>query len=271
MRKLTVSLAAEKARDLLAERDLDRVADEIRKDNCLPDWDLEAVAEMVWVACERWLVRDTEWMILHGIEQRFEVDGESGVADMYGVFSQEAPETLRGKTFVRDWKTSSGDLDNRWVNRHKNSWQWRIYLNKLNADVMLYSGINRRGETREHYIHRPETLTEEVRQQLLGLDVTKEAYIESGLQIFPLAQPQACMAYGRDCEFRTDCSNWTMPRGIPGKWNWSPTSIDLFMLCPERWRRTNLLNASQETRQEAEFGKAFHAGIAEIYRQVWQH
>ena len=55
----------------------------------------------------------------------------------------------------------------------------------------------------------------------------------------------------------------------------SYTKMKLFMLCPERYRRTVLGISTTEDPIEKDsdataFGSVFHAGIAELYRQAFK-
>jgi hypothetical protein len=259
--------------EIFASLDRDRITAAIRDTTTeLPDWDWQAVAEMIYTVAEKYLARDVTWMELNAIEYRFEWNSESGVYDMVGQFTAEAPDYLAGKKFVRDWKTTGGALDERWVSRHRDSWQWRVYLYNTDADIMLYTGVNRSGESRECIIHRPANLTTQVRTQLQGLNLAKEGLLTIGAEVYPLSQPHACTSFGRECDYRWDCTEWSMPKARLEGWNWSPSSIDQFQLCPERFRREQLKRiAGVETSKQmsAEIGSAFHRGIAEIYKQVF--
>lgn len=259
---------------IMQELDMDKVALKIREGLRveLGQWDLEAVGEMVYLAGEKWLARDVEWMLIEGIERRFEWDGESGVYDLVGRFTEKAPDHLRGKKFVRDWKTTGSGLDEKWVQRYTDSWQWRVYLYNQEAEVMLYSGVSRGGDTREFSLGRPVNLEEQVRTQMLGLGLMRDSLVESGALVYPMNRPHACNAYGRECENIMACRNWGMPKQALEGWNWSPSSMDGFLLCPERMRRDQLRKLAGEERAagyDAEIGSAFHRGIAEVYRQVW--
>lgn len=259
---------------IFEQLDRDKIAAEIRAalGKELASWDLETLGEMVFSTAEKWLARDCLWMELDGIESRFEWEGESGIYDMTGRFTDEAPDYLRGKRFVRDWKTSSSSLDDKWVKRYTDSWQWRIYLYNAQADVFVYSGITRGGESREFYLPRPANLEEQVKTQLISMGLMREQLISSGMLVYPMNRPFACNAFGRECENLHDCRNWTMPQQALESWNWSPSSMEQFLICPERMRRAQLRKlAGQELLggDAAEMGKAFHAGVAELYRQAF--
>jgi hypothetical protein len=275
--RVLLSDLAQQGLEILDNIDMEKVIAAVRKEGAgLPDWDLESVADMIWGVCDKWLSRDTKWMYLQGIEERYNWNGESGIYDVRGTFTGDAPEYLRGKTFIRDWKTSSGELDARWAERYNNDNQWRMYLWQSDADIFLYSGVNRKGDVREIYLHRPDNLSDQVRSQLMGLDLVQQAYLDAGLTVFPLSQPSACSAYGRRCARREECTGFTMPRRTPKPWNWSPSAMSKFSLCPERFRRYQIdredglgAGGDGDTGPEARVGTAFHAGIAEIYKQVW--
>ena len=163
-------------------------------------------------------------------------------------------------------------LDDKWVKRYTDSWQWRIYLYNAQADVFVYSGVSRNGETREFYLPRPANLEEQVKTQLISLGLMREQLIESGMLVYPMNRPFACNAFGRECENIYDCRNWKMPQQQLEGWNWSPSSMEQFLICPERMRRSQLRKLEGiELRgnDAAEIGTAFHAGIAEVFRQAF--
>jgi hypothetical protein len=63
-----------------------------------------------------------------------------------------------------------------------------------------------------------------------------------------------------------------MPLQNLTSWKWSPSRIELYQLCNERFRRRQLERDSgleSVGNYDAEIGAAFHRGIAEVFRQVW--
>jgi hypothetical protein len=236
------------------------------------DWDMIVVGEMIEAAMGKWLMRDCTWMELSSLEEMYDdADGEKGVTDMRGVFTSEAPEKLRGKTFVRDWKTASGKLDLLWESRLKDSLQWKFYLAHTGAEIFIFSGVNYKGEMREALFDRPEFVQQYVRSQLMGVDLAVEAWNDAGLLVWPRATG-SCLAYGRTCDYLQDCRNYTMPQVKPLPFNWSPSSVSNLMLCPERWRRNILAKqagAPPLVSYSTEVGKAFHRGMEEVYRQAF--
>lgn len=275
--KLTREQSRQIAEEILESLDLDLITSEVNAQEAgVADWDAQSVGECLVTTAEKWLARDVHEMMINpeeGIERKFEWAGEKGFVDLHGVFGDDvAIPGLAGKRFVLDWKTTAGKLDPKWEAKYRRSFQWKLYLYHLDAEVFIYRGVSRNGETREVIIHRPDNLHENLRTQLLGLRAAAEGLVQIGLPVWPMSMPYACNAFGRECENYTDCGNYTMPKQSLETWNWSHTSMEQFLLCPERMRRAQLRKQAgeeMESNAAAEFGSAFHRGVAEIYRQVW--
>lgn len=243
----------------------------------IADYDFDQAKLMIWSAGEKYLTRDLYDMEITGIEEPYEdtlaftwgSQTFRGIKDLKGILRGKLNVTKRfaGKKVVIDWKTTGSTLDTTWDERLLDSWQWKKYLYFDGADVMLYRGLNRDGKTRELIIERPAGLAEDVRVQLEGITLQRNALVASGLEIYPRRMPSACGAYGRECSNWTDCRNNTMPRqALASNGTFSYSSMDLFGLCPEKYRRSKISDKTDDT-EESIFGTAVHRGLAELYQQ----
>jgi hypothetical protein len=278
---VTKKAAREQAEALLESLDHDAITAAIRRsDFSLAEFDLaERVGKAVWAAGVEFLVED----LLDDVDG-VEEEGTSIVAGQFPVnyvfdirkrIKGETPLTssLAGKSCIVDWKTTKGDLDPPWVARHTDSWQWKIYLYISGCDVFEYRGINWAGRTRRVFLPRPANLAEQVEQHFVGAHSMRSAL--KTLDVWPMRMPGSCYAYGRRCRYLRECQSWTMPRGVPEKDSFSHSSIDTFLLCPERYRRDKLtfgeIPETHEERYDAELGSAVHRGLEEVYLQAVQH
>jgi hypothetical protein len=244
----------------------------------IPEYELEDIQGMIDTAAAKWLVRDMYDLEITGIEEEYLVPvqlsyGEQpfrGFKDICGRLRGRLNVTqiLAGKKVIVDWKSTRSTLDKVWEERLIASWQWRKYLYFDDADVMLFRGFNRHGETRELMIERPAGLQEDVLVQIAGVAEQREALIRAALPVWPRRMPGACGAYGRECPHIDDCLNGTMPRAavLPGK-SFSYSSMGKFMECPERYRRGVLDEGSEDT-EESLAGQSVHRGLAELYAQA---
>lgn len=272
------------ADEYLQQIDMDRVADAIYggpDDLKIPEYDIADAKAMIWTTAEKFLPRDLYDLDIDGIEEPYESTlGDDpqvfrGVKDLTGRLRGRLNVTKKfeGKKVVIDWKTTHNTLTTEWDERLLDSWQWRKYLLFGEADVMLYRGIARPDKdgvvkTRELLIERPANLREDVEVQLKGVALERQALIDAGLVVYPRRMPGACGSFGRECPFWTDCRDFTMPRAalLPGR-SFSYSSMDKFMLCPERYRRGVIAEEAENT-EESTFGQAIHRGMAELYTQI---
>lgn len=262
--------------------DWQKVEDAIIGDGKLAEYDLADSKTMVWSAAEKFLPRDLYDLDIDGVEEPYEATLElpygpqvfKGIKDLKGRLRGRLNATKKyaGKKVVVDWKSTANTLDKTWEDRLLDSWQWRKYLYFENADVMIYRGLGRdsSGEVkfREVFIERPAKLEEDILVQLQGCAISRQSLIEAGLEVWPRKMPSACGAFGRECPYFLDCRDGSMPRGavLPGR-SFSYSSMDKYLLCPERYRR-EILSEGQEDTEESLFGQAVHRGLAEVYTQA---
>lgn len=267
-----------KAAEIMARVDNAKVVEAIRTVQDLLDFDYANIGEMCWVAAEVWLPQDIDDLVITHIEKKepyhfAELPNPINiVCDIRGSFTgyNNLFRSVMGKAFVLDWKTSGGELDDRWSNRHVDSWQWKIYLYFTRADVFVYRGISRKGRTRQIVLPRYEGLDEDVERQISGVNKMRSSLI--GDAVWPQSMPSACGAYGQRCTYWDDCRENKMPKDIVIPKSLSYSAMDTFLLCPEKNRRdelVKLLDGERTESYEQKVGQAFHAGQAEIYRQLF--
>ena len=264
-------------------------------------YDAEEAREVVFAAAYRWLLEDLEQLTVDSVEQELVTPDTNFkfVLDMAGTFTGKGTKIIqyddrkyspaaltkfRGAKYNLDWKTTKKNLDARWQDSYEGSWQWRDYLAETGAEYFVYRGIKRRSkpedevETREFCIHRSvqPDLVEVHKINLTGTEAMRDALIDRNEVPWPQYRPSGCKAFGRACPYTDDCAaglqfiplgNLTKGRAL------SYSRKEEFALCPERHRRSVLdklaLAEEGNSGPEAEFGKAFHRGIAELYRQAF--
>lgn len=239
--------------------------------------DQEEVHVRGWIvkALETWAVKDVErWKDCTVLVEQTIIHGEfkmKAIADLVVIPKEE-------DILILDWKTSPGPLDANWKRKQEFSWQWRIYSLLYKAKYFSYRGLSELGSTREESFHVDE---ESTRMALDFLDesvYTIDRYIREGKTSWPKTWPKACFSKyePKICQYLDDCKNNTSPTTIPRFQNMSYSRINTFWDCPEKARRQLLESQSSDSRlvqiQDPAIlrkGKAFHAGIAEIYKQLF--
>jgi hypothetical protein len=260
--------------DVILNLDLEKVGAEI--DNVdggkMPNFERQDVRELVLIAAKRWLPGDLEEIEILGVEEEFETPTMRGIVDLRGRHRGKVKQftSYSGDHVIIDWKTTKGALDADWANRYKYSWQWGLYadLDHL-AKLFSYRGISRTGEMREVIIEIPEGKREEAQRYLAQVRMMRRTLSSKGP--WPRKMPSSCRAYGRECEFFDSvCSkNIVIPDEVDINKKMSYSGSETFLLCPEKHRLTQIAGYGDDDEVLA-FGKAFHRGIAEIYRQAYQ-
>lgn len=239
------------------------------------------VREGVFAACEKWLVRDAYEFTIDKVEETTlylpkeleEFPGAKAIIDVQGTLKgTQAPfKDYVGSVYALDWKTTSGSLSSDWRGRYIDSWQWQLYSEIIGASIFIYRGYSwSQRDTKEIIIKVPPYNREEVIEYLKGVLLQRKALVDAGLDVWPRAKPKSCNAFGRECDFYSDCSAYSMPRGARDQRILSYSRIEEFLLCPERARRGELIEIEgiEVYHWEAEMGSAFHRGMAEVYRQL---
>lgn len=260
--------------EIFVTLDLEKINDEINAieegQPPMPDFDRQDVRELVLIAAARWLPTDLVEWDLDAVEESFEVKDFRGIIDLRGrhkgLFSAFADH--KGAMFIGDWKTTKGALDADWANRYKYSWQWKLYaLGRPEIRLFTYRGISRQGDTREIIIEVPEGVAGEAKQYLEQVKAMRG--VLEGQVPWPRKMPGSCKAYGRDCDFVDQCrENLVIPGQVDFNKPLSYSGSETFLLCPEKHRLTQISGYGEDDETLA-FGKSFHRGIAEVYRQAF--
>lgn len=280
--------------DLWASLDSDKIAAAILADGGeekLKDYDFQDAKQCVYEAAAEWLEYDLENFVVDRVELGYDDGRFKGILDLEGFVRPDVKDkrlvNYAGKRFVVDWKTSRHQLATEWRKRHRLSWQWKHYArtNSL-IELFIFRGIRRPQsvngpvETNELPLAMgngvAQVIREEAANQLIGIIALRDALVNSGLEVWPMHQPDACIRYGKPCPFTEDCEDMTMPRQcIQDSGPLSYSSMKNLLTCPELFRRLKLLreqgkdDAEFTTSEETVFGLAVHRGLAEVYRQAF--
>lgn len=278
----------------LREVDFDKVHYEIEK---VPGYDdlgaaeRAEVKELVWLAADTWLAHDLQEF--DDIEVEIPLaDGKAIIdlrARMRGTMQPYA--SFAGAQIIIDWKTTNSNVDtDEWRNRCLDSWQWKIYLSlSPEAKIFNYRGISRlrgslrttQGEnareaclTRNVMLESNDGLVEEVREQKRGVIAMYNSLVDANLLVWP-RNTKSCYAFGKRCPFKRDCDSNQMPLGVTTERaeDLSHSRMDALMLCPERLRRTKLVNIEDLTQDSSDattVGGAFHAGVAALWAEAFR-
>lgn len=234
--------------------------------------ELKNIKEMILSTAEHWLPRDMYEIEITGIEKRY--DNPKAYIDIEGVIKKpyfDSMKEFEGKKIVIDWKTRDGELDTRWKDQKIDSYQWRIYSSVVDASVFSYRGVSRRclaGDcpTREVLIAVPALNHVMVGNQLIGVREQINSLIAMNQGVWP-QNFDSCYDFNRECPFKIDCDDYTMPRFVPASKDLSFTSMSHFLRCSEFYRRLQGSPNADDT-EESKVGTGFHKGIAELYRQA---
>ena len=261
--------------DIFVTLDLQKVDNEINAIEAgqpqMPDYDRQDVRELVLIAAARWLPTDlVEWE-LDAVEEEFEIEGFRGITDLRGRHKGlfDTLKGHKGAKFLGDWKTTKGALDADWAARYKFSWQWKLYcLGNPGTALFTYRGVSRNGDTREIIIQVPPGVEAEAQ---VYLDQVKAMRLPLEGQLpWPRKMPNSCKAYGRECDFIDYCRENRIIEGtVDFQKPLSYSGTETFLLCPEKHRLTQISGYGDDDEVLA-FGKSFHRGIAEVYRQAFK-
>lgn len=233
----------------------------------LADWDVEDAVRMCKGAYERWGEKDVkECKELVSLETEFSCAIATDVS-FHGVIDL-GYKNNNDEIIIIDWKTSRSTLDINWQQRLIDSFQWRMYAAATNAKRVTYRGINRKSpvEFRDCVIEVPESTPAEVYGQIAGIYAMRSSLVSAQLPVWPRNSPRACFAYGDRCVHLKDCQGYSMPRGIPNLHEISYSQMDEFLLCPEKYRRTQ--GDEKDKDEETLFGTIVHRGLAEVWQQL---
>lgn len=238
----------------------------------MPDYERQDVRKLILLAAERWLPQDLEEWQVEAVEETFRHPKLRGIIDLRGRHNgrYKVYEPYAGKRFICDWKTTRGELDASWAERYKYSWQWKLYcIPYPDTEIFSFRGISRKGETREIPIVVPPGAVAEAEQHLEQLNAIRRALGDTAP--WPRKMPGSCHAYGRDCRRLEQCQNNVVVSGLIDITKpLSYSSAENLLLCPEMYRLSQLEEGGGDDDETLAFGKAFHRGIAEVYRQAFK-
>lgn len=254
-----------KGKEYLEQLDLPAVSAAIRDTPTnIAVFDFDALGEMVVAAAERWLARDVEEYFITGVETYF----QDKDLNTHGIVDLTLVRKSDDKVRICDWKTTkNANFDLTWVNRYRDSMQWKQYMVSWVADEFEYRGVNREASTKVLEIDDiPTNLIDIVYSHYSGIATQQNAL--APLDVYPRHMPEACFKFGRMCEYIGDCRNHTMPRFLTAPQTMSYSRTEQFQRCPEQYRRDRGEKLIEiEPNYDAEIGNCFHRGIAEVYRQ----
>jgi hypothetical protein len=284
--------------ELLAPLDLVAVSSAMQESegiNRLTSFDLLEAKDMVLLAADTWLARDLQEFEGVEIEKEYK-DGKARLDLVATHRGTMAPfdKTPGGKTII-DWKTTGSPVDTESYKQRivlDYSWQWKNYASCVpESSLFIYRSISRdaatyRGKganekpavrTREFILEINRGHQEEIDFQWKGVESMRDGLV--GFDVWPRNFGRDnCFAYGIECPFYDDCLKNRMPLEplLVDKFKeLSYTKMKLFMLCPERYRRTVLGISTTEDPIEKDsdataFGSVVHTGLGELWRQAFE-
>lgn len=247
--------------------------------------DSDAVVNMVLKATKRWGTKDVESMTNIETEFHFYMDvpslvskhvmtrAEAQILESNGVhgFIDLAATTPAGRTVI-DWKT--GGITPEKKQRLSLSWQGRIYAAAEQGVSYSYRMVDRDGGCSEVTMAWPNAAysDRDVRDYLTGA-LAARAWQRAEGTPWHRNMPHACTSYGRECAHLSVCAiRNSAPHDVPRLGPLSATGIDNFYLCAERYRLDTLAKQAggevDDGGDRADLGRAFHAGMAEVYTQL---
>jgi hypothetical protein len=264
----------------------------------LLSWEFEEVSALVIAAFNKFAPKDFDSFERVSVERRFvyevpergsnpfiqyDVDEKEivgldlgrcikGYIDIHAYERGDGFSDDKGKIsgVIIDWKTTS-NLDATWTHRQLDSWQGKLYARVTGARRVEFRGVQRDGRTRAVGYEWPTEAYDDgdVDNYVLQAVSLREQLWKS--EVWPKHKPYACEAYGRKCDYHKFCRDGIGDQHHkliqPKPFSYSGT--ETFFLCHERYRLDTLFSEEDFTNERANFGKAFHAGIAEAYLQLF--
>jgi len=244
------------------------------------DW--KEICELACIACDSYLARD--------LQEFYEIECEKPygegrafldiVARCKGTI--EPFKTFKDSLVIIDWKTTNSPVDNdAWRTRCLRSYQWREYkFRESAATLFIYRGLSRsidwrkKGEegepakrSREVILNLPESLVPDVAHRIAGIDVMRESLKE--WEVWP-KNTQSCDDFGYVCPFLKDCENNTMPQRTIELREMSYSRREMFLRCPERYRRMEIERLEEKDEDNTNVGKMVHAALERIWRKAFE-
>jgi hypothetical protein len=268
------------------------------RENCREDLDEEVARRAIVEAASRWVPIDYAGLTIEGIETRkeFPIKGTGMNVKMYiDILARCRKDGITpykkyaGQLLVIDWKTTGGrvfqtekgsptefvarergTLSPEWKSRYADSWQHKIYARGTGAVLAEYRGISLLREYGAMVMEIAPDNNEVVDRYVKGVYAAYSGWRGEELPVWPQRMPKSCGLYGRTCEFKEDCILDIMPKGLPPEKDFSYSLLENIMECPEKARRQMLHEEADKGTDAAAIGNAIHAGLAEIYSQVFK-
>lgn len=219
-------------------------------------------------ALDHYFEHDTTHLAVTGVECEVELT-ILGVPRVHGYTDLRAVVDS-GERIIIDWKTTGGDLDAKWSDRLRKSWQWRFYAQATSATHVIYRGLSRNGSVRTLIIEVPPDNDAVVSAYIRQRHEMREAVRALGIIPWPRSQPEACNAYGRPCPYVAICDSHVPPPDGNGPASHSYSSLQTFSLCPERSRLDAALHDEDAEDESTSFGTLVHAGLAAAYASAFR-
>lgn len=247
--------------------------------------EIDELVHAVGIVEKVYLERDKENIDVIAVEKSLKYkDIYEGTADLVATIkkgSKYYPKDYHGTKIIIDWKSKDAAFYNlsEWKQKYMDSWQWRLYSFVEGADCFEYRGISRaNGDTQKITLKVKEDNKELCLDYLGYSGEAINAFNNFGEGPWPRHKPFGCHAYNRECPFYSDCKLDQIPEGLKGPIQIKPmhySDLDVFYLCPERYRLLTKLQEKMYTKgigdgvessRYTRFGAALHRGIAHIYK-----
>lgn len=265
-----------KLSDLLNNLDLAEVQQRI-KETGIKSWDIDSIVERVLLACDLWLLNDLKAGTIL-VEQEYDLVSK-GILDLVLIHDKD------GATGIVDWKSTKNVKRPNFIEETKASFQTSLYLAHggdwlereygVRPTYIEYRALDEDGEYRSFRVEVEPWTHKSADTQVVSVYTS---YLELANSPSWPQNRRACFVgskAGPTCPFYKDCTEMTMPT-TPTEfdlaWDLRPrskSSMQAFIECPERFRRTKILGEGEFPASDAILaGEAFHAGLESIYTQA---
>ncbi len=245
----------------------------------VPLFEYDELTRKLLLAADLWLQDD----ILACREMHFELSLDHVVK----MVLDQVRVLKTGKVILGDWKTTGDVKRPNYAEEIRESFQSSLYLEYGGAalaglgiaqpDYIEYRCLDDKGHVSTvTKLWVPQKTQYDAAAQVNHVNKMYEALADAA--VWPRRRPKACFKGGQSgptCAFYDDCCNMTMPLGTGGAdlvalAPRSKSSLNEFLECPERYRRTKILGAKGWESRESLAGTVFHAGAASLWKQAWE-
>lgn len=249
----------------------------------LSDMEDRQVRGIIFNAYEAFAEIDVGSVAVEGIEQKLtkEADGTPvyGYLDLVVRVGNRPKHPywkgMAGMRVVIDWKTIRFPFKG-WSDSYASSWQGKIYCWLSGAEAVIYRACLYDGTIRS--IVSPAADPKSVEEHISRVGAMVRSLRESGQdKRWPrVLSYRACRAYGHPCPFLQICREQVPCPDFPDNHEWPPlsySSMDRFLLCPERYRLTAIHSSLdpefEDNTTSTRIGSAVHAGLACVWKQLF--